>query len=121
MVWPRQSSLHRSLRRAAARRTRAHREIASAVIASISRRANADDLARMDATPTTCSATTHSRLVDAVLEANPTADRAWLLCFEVPELESYLERLSRTSETGPDSLCWERVADTPAIVHRSAA
>ena len=82
---------------------------------------NADDLARMDATPTTCSATTHSRLVDAVLEANPTADRAWLLCFEIPELESYLERLCRTSETGPDSLCWERVADTPAIVYRSAA
>ncbi len=75
----------------------------------------------MDATPTTSSANTHSRLVDAVIEANPTADRAWLLCFEVPQLESYLERLCRTSDASADSLCWERLADTPAIVYRSAA
>jgi hypothetical protein len=75
----------------------------------------------MDATHTTCSANTQSRLVDAVLEANPTASRAWLLCFAIPELESYLERLCRTSEISPESLSWERVADTPAIVYRSAA
>jgi hypothetical protein len=75
----------------------------------------------MDATHTTCPATTQSRLVDAVLEANPTADRAWLLCFEPSELEQYLERLCRTSDAGTDALSWERVADTPAIVYRSAA
>jgi hypothetical protein len=91
------------------------------VIACATIKRRADGPPRMDATHTTCSATTQSRLVDAVLEANPTADRAWLLCFAVAELESYLERLCRTADSGPDSLCWERVADTPAIVYRSAA
>lgn len=91
------------------------------VIRSPAIEGHADAPLRMDATHTTCSATTQSRLVDAVLAANPTADRAWLLCFDVAELESYLERLCRANETGPDSLCWERVADTPAIVYRSAA
>lgn len=75
----------------------------------------------MDATHTTTSATTHASLVDAILEANPGADRHWLLCFTVAELEGYLERLRRTGDCEPDSLCWERVADTPAVVHRTAA
>jgi len=61
------------------------------------------------------------RVIDQIQAINRGSDRTWLACFELEDLQRYLDHLQRSLEPrGPQSV-WVRPGDTSAVVQRIPA
>ena len=60
------------------------------------------------------------RLIDLILETNPSSSRDWLMEFRPEQLRSYLDHLEMTLEPRGRNSRWARPGDTPAVVWRKA-